>query len=125
MSGYNQKNVRERLLKAFIECRGIVGCASKKVGVSRQSFNYWMRNDEDFARQVEEIQEEQIDFVENQLLKGVEKGNDKLIQFYLRTKGKKRGYGESQDITTKGEAISQPIINISVVNPRTDGLEGN
>jgi transposase-like protein len=125
MNGYNQKNVRERLLKAFLECRGIIACTCKKVGVSRQTFNYWVRTDEDFSEKVQEILEEQIDFVENQLLKGVENGNDKLIQFYLRTKGKKRGYGESTDFTTKGEAISQPIINISVVNPRIDGLEGN
>jgi predicted house-cleaning noncanonical NTP pyrophosphatase (MazG superfamily) len=116
-----QKDTKNKLIKAFKECMGIIKCACEKVGTTRQNFNTHYRKDEEFKKAIDDILEEQIDYVESKMLNGIEKGNDKLIQFYLRTRGKHRGWGESTDITSNGETINTtPIINIQVINPKQD-----
>ncbi len=39
-----------------------------------------------------------LDFMESRLLKAIDKGNVTAIIFYLKTKGKDRGYIEPQEI---------------------------
>jgi hypothetical protein len=112
------KDSKNKLIKAYRECLGVVKCACEKSQVSRKTF-YDNMKDENFKKAINEINEEQIDFVETKMLDGINKGNDKLIQFYLRTKGKSRGYGESTDITSNGESIT-PTINISIINPNKE-----
>jgi hypothetical protein len=113
------KDTKNKLIDAFAECMGIIKCACDRVGTTRQNFNVHYRKDEDFKKAIDDILEEQIDFVETKMVEGIRNGNDKLILFYLRTRGKHRGWGETTDITSNGETINTtPMINISVVNPK-------
>ena len=52
-----------------------------------------------------------IDFAETHLKEQIEKGSTPATIFYLKTRGKKRGYGESLDITSGDEPIK---ININL-----------
>lgn len=82
------------LLEALGERLGIIAAACKSCNISRQTFYNWCKQDEEFRRQVEIITEEQIDFVEDRLLKLIKIGDTTATIFYLKTRGKKRGWSE-------------------------------
>lgn len=78
--------------------------ACRAVGISRQTFYNWRDSDPDFAEKVKEIDEMEIDFVEYALKKRIKEGDTTAQIFYLKTKGKERGYKEKQEVEhTTGE----------------------
>lgn len=88
-------SVRQKaFLEALADCRGIIADACRKSGVSRSQYYAWWDMDDDFKAAVNEVQDTQIDFVEGQLLKKIQDGDTTSIIFYLKTKGKGRGYSE-------------------------------
>ena len=96
-------NKTEQHKKAIIEALekhlGIVTTACRIVGVGRTTFYGWLKDDEEFAKQVEDIQNVALDFAETQLHKQIGDGNTSATIFYLKTKGKGRGFVERQEIT--------------------------
>lgn len=98
-SGVNRvEENKEKLLEALTKTRGIVAYACQTVGISRKTFYNYVNTDDAFAEQVDDIVELQIDVAEAALLKKIKKENLAAIIFYLKTKGKKRGYVEKQVI---------------------------
>lgn len=93
---------KERLLEKLKECSGIVTFACDKVGLSRQTFYRWCRDDQEFKERVDAINELQIDVAEASLLKKIQNGDTTAIIFYLKTKGKDRGYSERREISIPG-----------------------
>ena len=102
---------RQRKKKTFLkflkEGMGIVSYACDKTNISRQTFYNWKDNDDDFAQQAEDIQETTVDMAESKLLTSINEGNVAAIIFYLKTKGKKRGYIEQHDIDVNGNAFEK------------------
>jgi hypothetical protein len=85
---------KKAMLDALEKSLGVVTSACKSVGVSRWTYYDWLRNDEEFKKQVDDIQNIALDFAESQLHKQIQSGNISGIIFYLKTKGKDRGYIE-------------------------------
>lgn len=85
---------QQKFLKAFEESFGVISYACKAAGVARQSYYNWRKKDPEFNAKVEEIEEAAIDVVESKLLSAINNGDLTAIIFYLKTKGKKRGYVE-------------------------------
>lgn len=83
---------KEKFLQAYKNSLGIVSAACEVAGVSRKTYYRWIESDEEFAAKVEDMADFQCDFVESKLLKKIEEGDTTAIIFYLKTKGKKRGY---------------------------------
>lgn len=73
--------------KALQETKGIISEACKRVGISRTLYYQWRKKDLSFANQVNEILEEQVDYVESKLLEQIDQGNITAIIFYLKSKG--------------------------------------
>ena len=91
-----RRNRRKReLLNVLRNTLGNVTASCQKVGVSRATFYLWRQEDPEFDEEVNEINETTLDFVENQLMKGIKEGNTRLIMFYLTAKGRSRGYGQT------------------------------
>lgn len=96
----------EEVIDAYSRSMGIVSTACKKSNINRKTFYEWKAKDKDFAERLAEIDEAQIDFTESQLLKLIKGGDTTATIFYLKTKGKGRGYVERQEITGKdGEEL--------------------
>lgn len=93
---------KEKMLESLKECSGIVTFACEKVGLSRQTFYRWCRDDPEFKERVDAINELQIDVAEASILKKIQKGDTTAIIFYLKTKGKNRGYSERREISIPG-----------------------
>ena len=77
---------------------GVVTAACKVVGISRETHYKWLKEDENYKQWMEELPDLTLDFVENALLKKIKEGNVTAQIFYLKTKGKDRGYIERQEI---------------------------
>jgi hypothetical protein len=98
---YNKKKLLEALEKSL----GIVTGACKEVGISRNQFYIYYRSDPEFKKAVDDINEITLDFAENQLLKKIKEGSERSILFYMKYKGRKRGYSDNIDISSGGEPI--------------------
>jgi hypothetical protein len=114
----NEQNgtLKKAMLEALEKCLGIVSDAVKVVGIGRTTHYAWMRDDPEYKAAVESLEDVSLDFAESKLfekINGVEmakEGKDgeahlytlppdtTAIIFYLKTKGKKRGYVERQEI---------------------------
>ena len=105
--------IKPKMLEALERNLGVVTAACKECNISRNAFYEWCREDPKYNQEVENIMEVRLDFAESQLLKNIREGISSDIQFFLKKKGKSRGYGDSMDITTDGQSINK--IEISII----------
>ena len=107
------QNKKEKLLKALQETQGLIYHACKKAGnISRSTYYRYMKEDPEFAKEVEDIKQAQIDYVEGQLIKNISDGKETSIIFYLKSKARDRGYAEKVDITSGGKALTDLTIKV-------------
>jgi hypothetical protein len=102
--------IKKTMIIALESSLGVVTGACKKCGIARQTHYRWMEEDPDYKLAVDEISDICIDFVESQLHRQIRDGNTIATIFYLKTKGKKRGYVEKTEIEHTGEALTKTII---------------
>ena len=105
-------HIKKQLIEALTKSLGIVTTACKSVGISRTTFYEYYKDDE-FKNKVDSIDGIALDFAESQLHKQIQEGNTTAIIFYLKTKGKKRGYVERQEIDANIKAKPIEYINVS------------
>ncbi len=65
----------------------------------------WLKEDAEYRRAVKDMENAALDFAESQLLKQIQKGNPLSTIFYLKCKGKKRGYIEQNNLEIKGNMV--------------------
>lgn len=122
---------KKALLKALEKSLGVVTTACEAARVGRTSYYEYYKNDKKFKKAVDELSNKALDFVESKLferIKGYEHPEDKVFNndgsamvvpmikhyppdaasmiFYLKTKGKKRGYIEKTEIDIQGGVSS-------------------
>lgn len=95
------------MLKALDKSLGIVSTACKNVGINRSTHYEWLKIDPKYKQSVDDINEAAIEFVESELFENIKEGNVIAQIFYLKTKGKSKGYVEKTEteISTKSEGI--------------------
>lgn len=103
---------KKAVIDALEKTLGVVTTACKQVGIGRTQFYEWLKTDEEFRKQVEDIQNVALDYAESQLHKQIGDGSTAATIFYLKTKGKNRGYVERQEIQHDGgEGLRIEIID--------------
>ena len=85
---------KENLLKALEKSLGIVSTACVSIGISRTTYYKYYNEDKEFKQSVDSIGDIALDCAESQLFELIKEKNVTAIIFYLKTKGKKRGYVE-------------------------------
>jgi len=90
------------MLQALEKTLGVVTTACRNVGVSRETHYKWLRIDEKYQKAVEDLNEVALDFGESQLHQLMKDTQPAAIIFYLKTKGKKRGYIERHEFEHGG-----------------------
>ena len=89
---------KKAMLEALEKSLGVVTTACKSVGIGRTTHYMWLDEDPEYRRDVESISDIAVDFAESSLHKQIKEGNPTSTIFFLKTKGKKRGYVERQEI---------------------------
>lgn len=93
----SKERLKPRFLKELEKGRGIISYACDNVGIARKTFYQWYEKDQKFKEKVDEINEAVVDRVESKLLNLINNEDSNAIIFYLKTKGKKRGYVEKTE----------------------------
>ena len=88
---------KKAMVAAMAKSLGNVTISCKEVGICRLSHYNWLERDPKYRAEIENISEMAIDYVESKLMKMIEGGDTTAAIFYLKTKGKSRGYVERQE----------------------------
>jgi hypothetical protein len=90
---------KESFLKLFRTKAGIVTAACVAAGIGRHTFYDWIKTDKVFAAAIEDINEQMLDFAESKLQAAIGTGASWAVCFFLKCKGKARGWVERQELT--------------------------
>jgi hypothetical protein len=109
----NRHIKKEAILQALENSLGVVTVACKQTEIPRSTYYKWLKEDKEFAKAVKEIENIALDFAESQLHTQIKDGSTSATIFYLKTKGKKRGYIERNelDLSSGDEPIK---INVNI-----------
>ena len=107
---------KKAMLDALEKSLGVVTSACKTVGIGRTTHYLWMDSDPEYKAAVQELSDVALDFAESQLHKQIKDGNSTATIFFLKTKGKKRGYVERQEV----EADNGKMFQIEVLGGDTN-----
>ena len=107
---------KRAMLDALEKSLGVVTAACKAVGIGRTTHYLCMQEDVEYRAAVEGLSDVALDFAESQLHKQIKDGNSTATIFFLKTKGKKRGYIERQEV----EVASGKMFQIEVLGEDSD-----
>ena len=103
---------KELFLRSYIKSKGIVTVACQNSGVSYTSYKNYRNEDEDFDMACRVVEDTAVDFVESRLMQNIEKGYEASIFFYLKSKGRHRGYGDETVIRGAGGSAGDAVARI-------------
>jgi hypothetical protein len=100
---------KERILKALESSLGVITTALKATGLSRTNFYKWLKEDEEFAQKVQEIQNIENDFIKSKYYECVK---DKVPSVVIHAAKTRLGWNETNklDVTSGGKPIDMPVI---------------
>lgn len=96
-TAYKDK-LKPLFIKALKNNDGNITRACSAIHINRNTYYDWKAKDAKFSQDVGEVEESLIDLAENELIKLMKAGNITALIFYLKCKGKARGYIERQEI---------------------------
>ena len=90
---------KKAMLEALEKSLGVVTTAAKMADINRKTHYQWLKEDQEYKDAVEDVANIALDFAESQLHKQIQDGEVSSTIFFLKTKGKGRGYIERQEFT--------------------------
>ena len=91
---------KKAMIEALEKTLGIVTPACEMVGIARQTHYRWLDEDAEYKAAVNSMDDIALDFAETSLHQQIREGTPSSTMFYLKTKGKKRGFIEKQEVET-------------------------
>lgn len=91
---------KKKLIKAMLKNKGLVTYACKAAGLGTNTFYLYYNGDPAFKKACDACQDINLDNAESKLQDHIDNDNWSCLMFYLKCKGKKRGYVERQEIIT-------------------------
>ena len=104
--------IKKAMIEALEKTLGIVTNACKMAGISRETHYRWLKEDDKYKEAVDGISDIALDFAESQLHLQIMNGEVSSTIFYLKTKGKRRGYIERQEVAHEGDVVKQITVNV-------------
>lgn len=98
-------NYKEKMIQALELNLGNVSLSCKALGIARDTHYRWMREDKEYRKAVKDMENAALDFAESELFKQIAKGNPLSTIFFLKCKGKKRGYIEQSNLEIRGNML--------------------
>ena len=105
---------KKAMLAALEQTLGVVQTACKVAGISRDTHYRWLKDDDDYKQSVASVDDIALDFAESKLHQLIKDGDTTATIFFLKTKGKKRGYIEKQEIRHEGEVTVKQVTGMEV-----------
>jgi hypothetical protein len=109
----NREKKKQEFLEVYSQKANNIHLTCKAVGIERVTFYKWMKEDNAFRDKITALEEGDIDSAETALKRQILDGNITAIIFYLKTKGKNRGYVERQELTG---ANGQKLFEVEIID---------
>lgn len=97
-NGNGEKYTAEQMIEVIQQAEGNLTDAARLLQCSRTTMHKYVNKYATVRQAYEEETEKAVDFAEGRLMKEIRKGNITAIIFFLKTKGKHRGYVERSEI---------------------------
>lgn len=121
MPGKERYTVKQ-VATALTKSGGFVTHAAKQLGCNYTTVAHYIERHAELRTLCEDIKESHLDFAETTLLKKIKDGDLVATIFYLKCKGKERGYMERQEFTGEfhvhEKRIARWIKNVEFVPTR-------
>lgn len=101
--------LKKRMVAALEKTFGVVTTAAKMAKIDRCTHYRWLKSDEDYKQKVEDLENVMLDFAESNLHQQIMEGNTTATIFLLKTRGRKRGYIERQNIKVDADISTSKI----------------
>lgn len=125
-------------LKKFTEvveaCRGVIGKVAEVFDANRTTIYKWCWEDAEFQAVVDNVKGKLLDDClksaralaigipkldsRNQVIGWKERPDGMMLRYLISTLGRREGYGESIDVTSKGESIKPDPVIVEVIDSR-------
>ena len=100
-----QKVTHDDLVKMFEKKGGNISATCSALNITRQTFFNYRNSSKELADRLDNVTESLIDFAESKLTEQINDGNLTAIIFFLKTKGRNRGYVER----VENEMLTNPF----------------
>ena len=112
----NLTTKQKQFLKAFEKHATNISKACKVVGIERQTHYDWKSRNLTYKEKVAAIEESMIDFAEGRLYQNIKDGKEQSILFFLKTRGKSRGYVEKQELQVEANISGKEEIKVTFID---------
>ena len=99
------KATPDQIIEALEACGGFITHAAKQLGMHHSSLLQRIQRNKRLTQKRQEIEERYLDIAESKLISKVQEKDLGAICFFLKCKGKQRGYVERQEIIQKEEVF--------------------
>lgn len=104
-----KKQIKKLFIDALTNHLGNVSKACAELGICRKTYYGWRKADAAFADEADKVQEYVLDEVEDCLMRQIKAGEVQATIFYLKCRGKGRGYVEKQQIEAEVKVTETPM----------------
>lgn len=116
----NARSITDDMIIEALKATGGIKTAAvalikKNTGISmdRTTINLRLKKNAKIQEAIAEAEESVLDLAQGSLVKAIKNGNITAIIFYLKTKGKDRGFVEKHEIDSKTEITNNPFANLT------------
>lgn len=88
----------DKVATAYKKAAGNLSLCAESLGIDRRTLDRWRKKYPELHSMMTDVEEGLLGLCESRLLQEINGGNLTAIIFYLKTKGKQRGYIEGQFI---------------------------
>ena len=103
----------EQVAEALRNAAGIRSAAAQQLDCSPTTITNYIERHPELAAVEHEAIETRLDLAESKLLSNIKDGKEASIFFFLKCKGKHRGYVERQEITGAGGGPLDFVVNMT------------
>lgn len=108
------KNYENTTIKKAIEdSGGIISTIAERLGCEWHTAKKYINSSDELKSAYEAESESVIDLAESKLIENIQANDNTAILFYLKTKGKKRGYVERSEIEHSGKIETNIITTLT------------
>ena len=82
----------KQIADAIKQSGGFYSIAAEQLGVTVANISQRVKKSEELAGLVDDIEEKRLDLAESKLIANIKANDQRAIEFYIRHKGRRRGY---------------------------------
>ena len=88
---------------------GFLSMTAEKLGVTVANISQRIKRSEELQKVIEDIDEKRLDLAESKLIGNIKSNDQRAIEFFIRHKGRRRGYIPTDKHIIEGGSEDKPI----------------